>query len=179
MKIENSTIQECKKYNPQAQKLVYDTLLPYLNSICKRYLTDLQSRNDVLQESFIKIFTKINQFDPNKGEFRSWSARIVINACIQHSNKTISRKETALSSVEYQIPINPDIIERLSNEEILMVLQKMPKDFYQVFNLYIVDGFSHDEIAKMLEIKTSLSRKRLGRAREWIASRTELRSMIS
>lgn len=179
MNINNTTIQECKKYNPQAQKLVYDTLLPYLNNICKRYLSDIQARNDVLQEAFIKIFTKINQFDINKGEFKSWSARIVINACLQYSDKTISRKETELSHTEYQIPINPDIINRLSNEEILMVLQKMPKAFYQVFNLYIVDGFSHDEIAKMLEIKTSLSRKRLGRARDWIARRTELRSMIS
>ena len=179
MKINNATIQECKKYNPQAQKLVYNTLLPYLNSICKRYLADLQSRNDVLQETFIKIFTKIDQFDPNKGAFKSWSARIVINACLQHSDKTISRKETELTSTEYQIPINPDIIDRLSNEEILTVLQKMPTAFYQVFNLYIVDGFNHDEIAAMLDIKSSLSRKRLGRARDWIARRMELRSMIS
>lgn len=179
MKIDSNTIQKCKDYNPQAQKIVYNTLLPYLNSICKRYLSDLGSRNDVLQESFIKIFTKIEQFDITKGEFKSWTARIVINACLQHSNKTISRKETELTSFEYQIPISPDVIDRLSNEEILTVLRKMPKAYYQVFNLYIVDGFSHDEIAKMLEIKTSLSRKRLGRARDWIASRTELRSMIS
>jgi RNA polymerase sigma-70 factor (ECF subfamily) len=179
MKIDSNTIQKCKDYNPQAQKIVYVSLLPYFNSICKRYLSDAPSRSDVLQEAFIKIFTNIGQFDINKGEFKSWTARIVINACLQHSNKIISRKETELTSIEYQIPINPDIIDRLSNEEILTVLRKMPKAYYQVFNLYIVDGFSHDEIATMLEIKTSLSRKRLGRAREWIASRAQLKSMIS
>jgi len=179
MNINKATIQKCKEYNPQAQKFVYDALLPYLNSICKRYLSDSGSRSDVLQDAFIKIFTKIGQFDSNRGEFKSWTARIVINACLQHGNKKISRKETELTSIEYQIPMSPVIIDRLSNEEILSVLRKMPKAYYQIFNLYIVDGFSHDEIATMLEIKTSLSRKRLGRARDWIASKTELRSMIS
>ncbi len=179
MDINKATIQKCKEYNPQAQKLVYDSLLPYLNNICKRYLSDVQSRNDVLQEAFIKIFTKIQQFDYLRGEFKSWTARIVINACLQHSNKSISRKETELTTIEYQIPINPDIIDRLSNEEILLILRKMPNTYYQVFNLFIIDGFSHEEIAEMLNIKSSLSRKRLGRARDWIARRTELRSMIS
>ena len=179
MNIDRDTILQCKKFNPQAQKLVYTTLLPYFNSIAKRYLTDASSRNDVLQEAFIKIFTRIDQFDIKKGEFKSWTARILINFCLQHSNKSISRKETALTTVEYQIPIRPDIVDQLSNEQILNMLRQMPKAYFQVFNLFIIDGFSHDEIATMLEIKSSLSRKRLGRAREWIASKAELRSMIS
>jgi len=179
MEISKEIIQKCKDCNPKAQKAVYDILLPYLNSVCRRYLPYSSSRNDALQEAFIKIFTKIDQFDISRGEFKSWSTKIAINACLQHSKKITSRKEIEMSATEYQIPIGPDVIARLTNAEILKVLSKMPFDYYQVFNLFVVDDFSHDEIAKMLGIKTSLSRKRLARAREWIFQKTELKSMIS
>ena len=179
MNISRDIIQKCKKQNPHAQRTVYDILLPYLNSICRRYLPYSSNRNDALQEAFIKIFTKIDQFDINRGEFKSWASKIAINVCLQQSNKIISRKEIELSSTEYQIPISPEIISRLTNSEVLKVLAKMPKDYFQVFNLFVVDGFSHDEIADLLGIKSSLSRKRLARAREWISSRAEIKSMIS
>lgn len=179
MNFSRDIIQKCKNHNAQAQKTVYETLLPYLNSICRRYLPHFSNRNDALQEAFINIFTKIEQFDNERGEFKSWATKITINACLQHHKKLKSRKEIELSATEYQIPISPDIIDRLSNEEVLKVLAKMPTDYFQVFNLFIVDGFSHDEISRMLDIKSSLSRKRLARAREWISQRTELKSMIS
>lgn len=172
-------IQKCKDYNPKAQRRVYELLLPYLNSICRRYLPYSSNRNDALQEAFINIFTKIDQFDAQRGAFKSWSARIAINVCLQQSQQSISRKEIELSATEYQIPINSNVISRITNEEVLKILSKMPLEYFQVFNLYVVDGFSHDEIAQMLCIKVSLSRKRLERAREWIAKRTELKSMIS
>ncbi|MEM9544340.1 MAG: sigma-70 family RNA polymerase sigma factor [Bacteroidota bacterium] len=179
MNVSNDIIQKCKNRNPQAQRKVYDMLLPYLNSICRRYLPYSSNRNDVLQETFIKIFTKIDQFDSKRGEFKSWSGKIAINACIQHSQKTITRKEIELSDTEYQIPIGPNIIARLTNAEVLKVLSRMPLEYFQVFNLFVVDGFSHDEIAELLNIKSTLSRKRLARAREWISNRTALKSMIS
>ena len=179
MELSKEIIQKCKDCNPQAQKAVYQMLLPYLNSLCKRYLPFSSNRNDALQEAFINIFTKMDQFDVRKGEFKSWSARIAINTCLRHNKRMTSRKEIELSTTEYQIPISPDIISRLTNAEILKVLSRMPIEYFQVFNLFVVDGFSHDEIAGMLNIKTSLSRKRLARAREWISRRTELKSMIS
>jgi len=179
MDITKEIIQKCKNYNPKAQRRVYEMLLPYLNSICKRYLPYASNRNDALQEAFINIFTKIDQFDLKRGAFKSWSAKIAINVCLQHSQKSTSRKEIELSATEYQIPINSNVISRITNEEVLKILSKMQLEYFQVFNLYVVDGFSHDEIGKMLDIKTSLSRKRLERAREWIAQRTELKSMIS
>lgn len=178
MKIPNDIILKCKALDSNAQKAVYVTLLPYLNSVCKRYLFNVNNRNDALQEAFIKIFTKIEQYNPEKGSFKSWSTKIAINCCLQLSIKEASRNEIELSPAEYQIPINPEIIGRLSNEEVIQVLSKMPKEHLQVFNLYVVDGFSHNEIADMLLIKPSLSRKRLARAREWIAQRAELKSMI-
>lgn len=179
MKVDRDTILKCKEFDPKAQKKAYTILLPYLNSICRRYLYQSSCRKDALQEAFINIFTKIHQFDIQRGAFDSWAAKIAINCCIQHSKKAASRKEIELSGSEYQIPINPEIVTRLSNEEVLKVLSQMPIDYFQVFNLFVVDGFSHDEISTMLGIKISLSRKRLSRAREWISMRTGLKSMIS
>ena len=178
MNIGKDIIQKCKDRNPRAQRKVYDSILPYLNSICRRYMPYSSNRNDALQEAFINIFTKIDQFDIRKGRFESWAAKIAINACIAHSQKTVSRKEIELSSTEYQIPINSDVIARLTNTEVLKILSKMPYEHFQVFNLFVVDGFSHDEISELLKIKSSLSRKRLGREREWISRRTELKTMI-
>ncbi|MDF1695404.1 MAG: sigma-70 family RNA polymerase sigma factor [Saprospiraceae bacterium] len=178
MQVRKDIIQKCKAFDPKAQKEMYDTLLPYLNSVCRRYLYNSSNRSDALQESFIKIFTKIDQFDINKGSFKSWSTKITINSCLQYGQKASSRNEIELSVAEYQIPISPEIIARLSNEEVLFVLSKMPTDYLQVFNLYIIDGFSHTEIAEMLNIKSSLSRKRLARARDWISHKTELKTMI-
>lgn len=179
MEVTKDIIKNCKKYNPRAQRKLYDIALPYLNSVCRRYLADVSARNDALQETFINIFTKIDQFDSTKGEFKSWSARIAINVCIQHSQRYASRREIELSTTEYQIPINSDVFSRITNEEVLKILSRMPIEYYQVFNLFVVDGFSHDEIASMLKIKSSLSRKRLARARDWIAQRTHIKSMIS
>ena len=179
MNIPIETIRKCKRCDPSAQKSVYETLMPYLNGICRRYLFNESLKGDALQESFIKIFTKIDQFEEERGAFKSWATKITINTCLQMGKKASSRNEIPLTPAEYQIPISPEIIARLGNEEILKILSNMPVDFFHVFNLFIVDGFSHDEIGEMLGINAALSRKRLARARDWIARRTELKSMIS
>lgn len=178
MEIDKKHIEGCKCGQASSQKKIYEVLLPYLNSLCKRYHSVSSDRNDILQETFIKIFTKIDQFDSKKGQFHSWASKIAINICLQHSAKSISRRETEITNRELLISVEPEIIKQLSNEELLQFLSTMPKDYYDVFNMYIVDGFSHDEISKILQIKASLSRKRLTRARAWLAKQSPIKKMV-
>jgi RNA polymerase sigma factor (sigma-70 family) len=168
MEVKREHIEGCRRGDSTSQREVYDLLLPYLNAICGRCLKDTSHRKDVLQESFILIFRNLNQFDPIKGEFHSWASRITINQSLKHNRSSKSRFYTPLESERSQPEVNPEVINQLSNEELAKFLKTMPPKFYEVFNLFIIDGFTHEEIAEMLEIKISLSRKRLARARTWL-----------
>lgn len=146
-------------------------MLPYLNVMCKRYLINEADVKDVLQETFINIFKNLNQFDIQKASFKTWATRIAINACLKNNAKN-KRNETEEFVIDlHEIKISPDIINDLSNQEMLAWLKKMPHSYFEVFNMYVIDGFSHEEIAQFLGIEIALSRKRLSRARAWVKKR--------
>jgi RNA polymerase sigma factor (sigma-70 family) len=164
-------ISACAAGDRSAQKRLYTLLVPYLNAICKRYLQDTSHAQDVLQESFIRIFTNLRQYDAALSNFKTWSARITINCCLKQNGKTLRNTTIDLASAPVELAIPPEVIKLLSDEDMLLILRKMPEQFALVFNLYCIDGFSHAEIADMLGIEPSLSRQRLLRGREWLRKR--------
>lgn len=169
MRISQKCIEGCVNGDQLHQEELYRILLPYLNALCGRYLRDLAYRKDVLQESFLRIFNKIEQFDPLRGEFHSWSARILINECLKYNRSTKSKRTVRLDNSHTDLlAISPEVISQLSNDELLQFLKTMPEKYYEVFNLFVIDGFSHSEISEMLGIRVSLSRKRLMRAKDWL-----------
>lgn len=168
MHIKTELIQDCIAQSRVAQKQLYSILLPYLNSICMRYLQNDSERKDVLQETFINIFKSLNQYDCGRATFKTWATKICINNCL-HNNKKRQKNQTLELVFESTEPsVNPEILNQLSNEDLLVFLKKMPAAYLDVFNLYIVDGFDHKAIGAMLKIDASLSRQRLTRARNWI-----------
>lgn len=168
MEIKKECIEGCLRGENTAQRELYDLLLPYLNALCGRYLSDTSHRQDILQETFILIFNKIEQYDEQKGEFHSWASRIAINLSLKHNRSSKAEFYTQIESETTQPEVSPVVIDQLSNEELTRFLRTMPPKYYEVFNLFIIDGFTHKEIAGILEIKVSLSRKRLARARTWL-----------
>jgi len=168
MEISKSCIEGCLRGDNSAQRELYDLLLPYLNALCGRYLKDVSHRKDILQEAFIIIFSSIEQYDKQKGEFHSWASRITINLSLKHNRSSRAEFYTHIESETNQPKVSPEVLDQLSNEELTRFLRTMPAKYYEVFNLFIIDGFTHDEIAEMLQIKVSLSRKRLARARAWL-----------
>ena len=169
MNVPEGYIKGCLEGNRIAQKELYKCLLPYLNAICNRYLKNTSLRHDVLQESFITIFKKIDQYNSELGAFHSWSSRIVINNCLKHNQST--KKFIAYKTVRFEKIIEPEALSLLGIEDVERFLKSMPEKYYEVFMLFVVDGFDHGQIAEMLEIKVELSRKRLARARVWIQER--------
>lgn len=178
MHIEKKYIEGIKRNEPRAQKEIYTQLLPYLNAICGRYLNELSFRQDVLQETFIKIFTKVNQFNPQKGKFQSWAAKILINACLQHNKKSEGKRTVEITEQIIQVSIRPEVLAALRDEDVLKFLQTMPSNYYTVFNLFIVDGYAHQEIAKLLDINESLSRQWLSRAKSWLKKHIDFDSGV-
>ena len=152
----------------KAQKQLYGLLLPYLRAIASRYLRDTSFVKDVLQESFVKIFKNIEHYDANKAPLKQWAARITINSSINYNKRVIGTPSEEFIIEKHQRAVEPGVLQKFTDENLLAILKKMPGNFFEIFNLSVIDGYSHAEIAVMLNINESLSRKRLSRAKLWL-----------
>lgn len=183
-------VQECRQYNKLAQKLLYEMYAPQMKGLCFRYVGDSETVKDIVQDGFIKVFSKIKQFD-GKGSFEGWMKRIFINTAISHirkhnkKNNHISFEDVDesnfIESDMHQSDKQIDIISKninskkenielvlsaeLSEAELMKALQRIPEKFGTVFNLFSIEKIKHDEIAKILDIEITTSRTRLLRAR--------------
>ena len=177
---EKELVKGCKRFNKQVQLEVYNTYAPLLRAVCSRYARDLSETEDILQEGFVKIFTNIKKFEyQGEGSFIGWMKRIAINAAITYYNKhTKRRQEISFEDSPIDVEKNKNLamheqedeglvadVTGLTQDDIVQIIQSIPEDFRVVFNLNIMEGYSHKEIAEMLNIKTETSRTRLLRAK--------------
>lgn len=156
-------IHDCKNNKPEAQAALYKLLAPKLFSVCLKYSRNYEEAQDNLQESFLVLFEKIKQFTA-KGSFEGWAKRIVINYVLQQYRK----KGTFLEIIADNLPEVEDVEldeETVSMDFLLKIIQQLPDRYRLVFNLYVIDGFSHKEIAIMLEISEGTSKSNLARAK--------------
>lgn len=157
-------IIKCQKQDIQAQSDIYNLYASKLFTLCLKYSKNHAEAQDNLQDSFLTIFKKISQYK-GKGSFEGWMKRIVINTALQRY-----RKEGVLDVIKDN-DIKDEIVEvEVETEEIsldflLSIIQQLPDKYRLVFNLYVLDGFSHKEIAKMLNISEGTSKSNLSRAR--------------
>ena len=168
MYIKEDLINSCKSKNRVAQKQLYKLLLPYLRAVAQRYLRDTSYVKDVLQESFIKIFKNIDRYDFNKAPINKWAAKIVVNDCFNYNERVIGNSKEEFDNTQHEIICFPQVIKDLTDEHLLYILKQMPKGYFEVFNLFAIDGYNHEEISKMLRITVATSRKRLSRSRAWL-----------
>ena len=163
-------IKKCKRKNPQAQEQLYRLFSSKLFSICLKYSNDYSSAEDTLQDAFITIFDKINQYK-NQGSFEGWIKRVTINTALQKY-----RKQKVFDIVneeqieEIEIEVNE---EEISLDYLLKIIQQLPDRYRLVFNLYVLDDYSHKEIAKMLDISIGTSKSNLARARNILKEKLE------
>lgn len=169
---EAQLIQACQQNDRRAQKALVDRYAPTLYTVARRYMRDEPSAKDVLQEALILIFKNIKSYKP-KGSFEGWMRRIVVNSALKYLRDKDFQK--GLVSVDHlsEHQTLPEIYQQLSTEEIIQLIQSMPDRFRQVFNLYIIEGYDHNEIASMLGISAGTSRSQLTRARQWLQARLQ------
>jgi RNA polymerase sigma factor (sigma-70 family) len=157
-------IRKCSKGDRRAQTALYDHFAPKMYGICLRYSKDTTEAEDNLQEGFIRIFTKIDQYG-YKGSFEGWMRRIMVNTSLEKF-----RKNSHLYPVEdiliYEgASFAEDTISGISAEDLLKMVQKLPPRYKMVFNLYAIEGYSHQEIGQMMNISEGTSKSNLSRAR--------------
>ena len=156
-------LHECKKNNTQAQEQLYKLLAPKLFAVCLKYSRNHEEAQDNLQESFLIIFDKLKQFK-NEGSFEGWAKRLVVNYVLQQYRKQGTFLELVSDNIFVVEEVEIDD-ESVTMEFLLKIIQELPDRYRLVFNLYAVDGYSHKEIAKMLEINEGTSKSNLARAK--------------
>ncbi|MFZ1677512.1 MAG: RNA polymerase sigma factor [Saprospiraceae bacterium] len=164
---QNEIIQGCKKGSEAAYRSLVDTYADRLMGICVRYLRDHQKAEDAVQETYIQVFRSIHQFDEDK-PLIAWMSKIAINCCLKELRKTqrLSFQETEL--VFEKLTALPEIDEKLKTEDILLMMDKLPDHYRVIFNMHMIEGYSHKEISSLLGIQESLSRTKLTRARKML-----------
>lgn len=155
-------IHESTKQNTKAQEQLYRLLAPKLFAVCLKYSRNYDEAQDNLQESFLIIFDKISQFK-NKGSFEGWAKRVVINYTLQqYRNQNIFEIVSENIAAEETVEIDND---EISLEFLTQIIQELPDRYRLVFNLYVIDDYSHKEIAEMLSINIGTSKSNLARAK--------------
>ena len=162
---EELIIKGCITNNAVCQRMLFDAYAGKMLSVCYRYVGNQHDAEDVLQEAFIKIFAHIHQFKC-EGSFEGWLRRIVVNTALKFLQKKkihfTNITETTVSSV----PVEPDVISNLQTEQLMVMLKNLPDGYRVVFNLYVIEGYDHEEIASLLNIQASTSRSQLVKARK-------------
>lgn len=163
-------IKKCKKQDTKAQEQLYRLYGSKLFSICLKYSNNYANAEDTLQDAFITIFDKIGQYK-NQGSFEGWLKRITVNTALQKYRK---QKVFEIVSEEQIEEVEVEIDEdQVSLEYLLQIIQQLPDRYRLVFNLYVLDGYSHKEIAEMLAISTGTSKSNLARARYILKEKIE------
>ena len=162
-------ITACKKGERWAQKRLYDQYAPQMMGICMRYARNLPEAEDILQEAFIRIFSHINQYRAD-GEPGAWIRRIVVNCAINmlRKQKIVSSSWDDEAANDHPLADNqPEIL--LEAKELTALIQKLPVGYRMVFNLYALEGYTHEEIGGLLGIRPVSSRSQYLRARALLA----------
>lgn len=164
-------IKQCANNDRKAQKEIYQLFAGKLFSICLKYSKNKQEAQDNFQDGFVTIFDKIGQFN-FKGSFEGWIKRVMVNTILLKY-----RKKTVLSIVTEEIP--DEVVVDIDDDEIsldylLNLIQELPERYRMVFNLYVLDGHSHKEIAIMLQIAEGTSKSNLARARGILKQKIEI-----
>jgi RNA polymerase sigma factor (sigma-70 family) len=163
-------IFRCKKQDRMAQEELYKLYSAKLFGLCLKYSDNKEQAEDTLQDGFVTIFQKIDQYR-DQGSFEGWMKRILINTALQkHRKQKVYDIINEEQLEEPEIEVDDD---ELSVDYLLECIQSLPERYRQVFNMYVMDGFSHKEIANMLQISEGTSKSNLARARMSLKERIE------
>ena len=177
MTVPKKIIKQCKKNNEKAQAYIFEKYAPELLAVCLRYMKDRAKAEDVMQDAFVTIFSKIKQYE-GKGSFEGWMKKITLNTALTQLRK--DKKEIISDNfdlyegeekIKEEKEFNPKDIQSIIEKakfkqfEIIDILNELPDGFRTVFNLYVIEGMKHKEIAEELGISVGTSKSQLMRAR--------------
>lgn len=164
-------IEGAKHGDSRAQKAIYDALSPKMFAVCLRYMGDRDSAEDVLQDGFVTLFTKLGSY-LGDGSFEGWARKIFVNTALMNlRKKDVLRQSEDVESAWDIKTEDPTPIQNISYQDLMKFISELPDGFRTVFNMYVVEGYSHKEIAEELGISEATSRSQLLRARAVLQSK--------
>lgn len=164
---EQEIIEGCIRKKPASQRALFDRYAGTMMGLCMRYAKDQQEAQDFLQLGFIKVFDYIHQYK-GTGNFEGWMRRVFVSIATRELSKQKIRFDTVDVAENNTAFENPSVLSRISETEIHEMIRSLPDGYRIVFNLFVVEGYSHEEIAAMLSIQQSTSRTQLLKARKML-----------
>ncbi|WP_299127077.1 RNA polymerase sigma factor [uncultured Winogradskyella sp.] len=165
-------IKNCIKQDAKAQSQLYKQYASKLFSLCLKYSKNYAEAEDNLHDAFITVFSKINQYN-NKGSFEGWLKRIAINTALQRYRNNVGVYDIVNEENIKDVSVDLEDDE-LSIDFLLKIIQELPDRYRLVFNLYVLDGYSHVEISELINISTGTSKSNLARARMILKDKIEV-----
>ena len=169
--VELKLIESCIKGDRASQKAIYDRLAPRMLPLCMRYVGDRSLAEDVLQDGFITLFTHLDSYKGN-GSFEGWARKIFVTTALMELRKKDALKMSdELDTVRGMKADLPSQGQNIGYKELMKLVMQLPAGFRTVFNLSVLEGYSHKEIGDLLGISESTSRTQLSRARTWLQNK--------
>jgi RNA polymerase sigma factor (sigma-70 family) len=183
MKELNSIIEKCKKGDPAAEQKLFRLFAGKMKAVCIRYSWRKEDAEDIFQEGFAKVYLQINKYR-NQGSFEGWMRKIFIRQAINYYHKEKRNQFYELDEekeIADEIPVEgfESDVPEISMENLLELVNELPEGYRDVFNMYAIDGLTHAEIAKYLNIKPGTSKSQLAKARAFLKRRIKEKFKIN
>lgn len=173
-KKELKVIKKCLRNNAQAQRVLYEKYKVKWFMICLRYAQNKTEAEDMLQEGLISVFKELRQYDPKKAQFSAWSNKVMVNASLQHLRKWNKLNfNQQIDDYDNQLVNSEDVFDSLGAKELMALVQNLPDGYRMVFNLYVIEGYKHKEIADILSISENTSKTQLLKAKRMLRNQLE------
>ena len=170
---ESTLVKKCVDGDQLAQRMLFEKFASKMLGVCMRYAKNREQAEDVLQDGFVKVFTKLDHFKGG-GSLEGWIRRIMVNTSLDQIRKNSKFQDNVpMDQMDYKIELNSFIEEGLMEEELLKLINSMPIGYKTVFNMFAIEGYSHKEIAEQLEISENTSKSQYSRARAYLQTKLE------
>jgi len=171
MEFDSTFIKKLKENDSKAQRDFYQQLAPKMYGICLRSALINEDADDILQDGFIRVFRHIKDFR-EEGSLEGWVRRTIVNTAINYYKKKIKQGiNTDLEIVKGKVKEKNTIVEKMSCDELLVLISELPPGYRMVFNLNVIEGYTHKEIGEILDISENTSKSQLSRARASLQKR--------
>jgi len=161
---ESDLIQGCIDGNRQMQEILYKRFSPKMYGVCLRYSGNVEDANDLLQEGFIKIFKNLQKFR-GEGSFEGWIRRIFVNTSIEHFRKKVKLYNVSEVQENTIEDFELNVLDSMAEKDIIFLVNELSPGYKAVFNMHVIEGYSHKEIAHILGITEGTSKSQLARAK--------------
>lgn len=172
---DHNLIIQVQAGEPLAIKKLYNLNETYWFRLCLRYAKNRSEAQDMFQEGVTKVFHNIQKYDVSKGNFNGWSNRVIVNEALKYLKKhQWQHTFEDLDIIQNQIPDNDNVLGKITTKELVEVIQKLPTGYRVIFNMYVLEGYSHKEIAAELNISVGTSKSQLSKARNALQQKIKI-----